>query len=89
MVALRDIYVKVGTLFENEKTTENAPEFSGPIELPNQEKRRLACWKSVSKDGETKYLSARIGDKTPRVGGDDVVTSNNNDEMEAIDEVPF
>ena len=43
----------------------------------------------MSKDGETKYLSARIGDKTPRVGGDDVVTINNNDDMEAIDEVPF
>ena len=83
----RDVYVKVGTLFENEKTTENAPEFSGPIELPNQEKRRLACWKSVSKDGETKYLSARVGDRTPRV--DDEVVTVNNDDTEVIDEIPF
>ena len=27
----------------------------------------IACWKTVSKDGNTKFLSARIGDSTPRV----------------------
>ena len=68
----RDLYVKVGTLFENDKSlNEKSPDFSGPIELPNQEKRRLACWKTVSNDGNTKFLSARIGDKTPRVGDDE------------------
>ena len=88
----RDVYVKVGTLFENEKTSENAPEFSGPIELPNEEKRRLACWKSVSKDGQTKYLSARVGDKTPRVIGDDVITIDNDESTDGGidgDEIPF
>jgi uncharacterized protein (DUF736 family) len=85
----RDLYVKVGTLFENDKSqNEKSPDFSGPIELPNQEKRRLACWKTVSNDGNTKFLSARIGDKTPRVG-EDTVSISNNDDMEVIDEVPF
>ena len=84
----RDLYVKVGTLFENDKSqNEKSPDFSGPIELPNQEKRRLACWKTVSNDGNTKFLSARIGDKTPRVGEDTVTI--NNDDTEVIDEIPF
>ena len=92
----RDLYVKVGTLFENDKSlNEKSPDFSGPIELPNQEKRRLACWKTVSNDGNTKFLSARIGDKTPRVGDDEtkwdrkVNDGIDDTDMEALDEVPF
>ena len=92
----RDIYVKVGTLFENVKEKETQPEFSGPIQLPNEDKRRLACWKSVSKDGQTKYLSAAIGDKTPRSIGDNVISvedieSNNinSDDGEIDDPIPF
>ena len=34
----RDLYVKVGTLYENDKSQNaKAPDFSGPIQLPNQE----------------------------------------------------
>ena len=85
----RDVYVKVGTMYENDKSlNEKSPDFSGPVQLPNQEKRRIACWNTVSNDGNTKFLSARIGDRTPRVG-EDAVSINNNDDMEAIDEVPF
>ena len=84
----RDLYVKVGTLFENDKSlNEKSPDFSGPITLPNGDQRRIACWKTVSKDGQTKFLSARVGDRTPRVG-DEVVTVNN-DDTEVIDEIPF
>ena len=84
----RDVYAKIGTMYENDKSqNEKSPDFSGPIELPNQEKRRLACWKTVSNDGNTKFLSARIGDKTPRVGEDTVTI--NNDDTEVIDEIPF
>lgn len=84
----RDLYVKVGTLYENDKSqNEKAPDFSGPIQLPNQEKRRLACWKTVSNDGNTKFLSGRIGDSTPRVSDDN--GSINNKALEDIDEVPF
>ena len=34
--------------------------------MPDGDKRRIACWKTLSKDGNTKFLSARIGDSTPR-----------------------
>ena len=64
----RDVYVKAGTLYENDKSlNEKAPDFSGPVTMPSQDKRRIACWKTISKDGNTKFLSARIGDSTPRV----------------------
>mgnify|MGYP001220662136 FL=1 len=45
----------------------------------------------MSKDGQTKYLSARVGDKTPRVIGDDVVTIDNESTDGGIDgdEIPF
>ena len=73
----RDVYVKVGTMYENDKSlNEKAPDFSGPVTMPSQEKRRIACWKTVSKDGNTKFLSARIGDSTPR-------KQDNNDNEEA------
>ena len=73
----RDVYVKVGTMYENDKSlNQKAPDFSGPVTMPSQEKRRIACWKTVSKDGETKFLSARIGDSTPR-------KQDNNDNEEA------
>ena len=85
----RDVYAKIGTMYENDKSqNEKSPDFSGPVQLPNQEKRRIACWKTVSNDGNTKFLSARIGDRTPRVG-EDTVSISNNDDMEALDEVPF
>ena len=84
----RDVYVKVGTMYENDKSlNEKSPDFSGPVQLPNQEKRRIACWRTVSKDGDTKFLSARIGDRTPRVGEETVTI--NNDDTEVIDEIPF
>ena len=55
-------------MYENDKSlNEKAPDFSGPVTMPSQEERRIACWKTVSKDGNTKFLSARIGDSTPRV----------------------
>ena len=84
----RDVYVKVGTMYENDKSlNEKSPDFSGPITLPNGDQRRIACWKTVSKDGQTKFLSARVGDRTPRVGEDTVTI--NNDDTEVIDEIPF
>ena len=84
----RDVYAKIGTMYENDKSlNEKSPDFSGPVQLPNQEKRRIACWKTVSNDGNTKFLSARIGDRTPRIGEDTVTI--NNDDTEVIDEIPF
>ena len=37
--------------------------------------------------GDTKFLSARIGDRTPRV--DEETVTINNDDTEVIDEIPF
>ena len=84
----RDVYTKVGTMYENDKSqNEKSPDFSGPVTLPNQERRRIACWKTVSKDGQTKFLSARIGDSTPRVSEENIVI--NNDGGIDGDEIPF
>ena len=84
----RDVYAKIGTMYENDKSlNEKSPDFSGPVQLPNQEKRRIACWKTVSNDGNTKFLSARIGDRAPRVG--EYIVTINNDDTEVIDEIPF
>jgi len=84
----RDVYQKVGTMYENEKTNEKAPDFSGPVQFNGQEKRRMAAWKTVSKDGSTKFLSCRVGDSTPRSDG----FSNNQTIDHHIDddvEIPF
>ena len=80
----RDVYQKVGTMYENDKSlNEKSPDFSGPITLQGQTKRRIAAWKTVSKDGNTKFLSCRIGDSTPRK--DDVVTDQTVVEHEPVD----
>tara|TARA_R100000742_G_C4252302_1_gene70499 strand:+ start:252 stop:671 length:420 start_codon:yes stop_codon:yes gene_type:complete len=81
----RDVYVKVGTLYENEKTNENMPDFSGPVTMPDQEKRRLACWKRTSKDGQTRFLSASIGDRTPM----QQETTNDADEKVSLGNEPI
>jgi|TARA_R110000851_G_scaffold266251_1_gene418751 hypothetical protein len=66
----RDVYQKVGTMYENDKNgNEKAPDFSGPVMFNGQDKRRIAAWKTVSKDGATKFLSCRVGDSTPRTDG--------------------
>ncbi len=91
----RDVYVKVGTMYENDTSlNQKAPHFSGPVTMPSQEKRRIACWKTISKDGNTKFLSARIGDSTPRV--EEPVTNQTIVEDESVlgdindpDEIPF
>ena len=91
----RDVYQKVGTMYENDKSlNEKSPDFSGPITLQGQDKRRIAAWKTVSKDGNTKFLSCRIGDSTPRQN--DVTTTAQeieNDEVilggENPDDIPF
>ncbi len=63
----RDVYIKMGTLYQNDKSLNaDLPDFSGPVTMPDGDKRRIACWKTLSKDGNTKFLSARIGDSTPR-----------------------
>ena len=94
----RDVYQKVGTMYENDKSlNEKSPDFSGPITLQGQDKRRIAAWKTVSKDGNTKFLSARIGDSTPRVEEpttikDEEILGEDNKSIlggENVEDIPF
>lgn len=57
------VYQRVGTLFQNEKQSENQPDYTGPVELRmfNAEKR-IAAWKK-SKDGKP-YLTMSVSDKS-------------------------
>lgn len=56
------VYQRVGTLFQNDKTAENQPDYTGPVELRmfNAEKR-IAAWKKM-KDGRP-YLTMSVSDK--------------------------
>ena len=92
----RDVYQKVGTMYENDKSTnEKSPDFSGPITLGGQDKRRIAAWKTVSKDGNTKFLSCKIGDSTPRQNDVATTTEVETESNEVIlggenpDDIPF
>tara|TARA_R100000742_G_C4221970_1_gene45496 strand:- start:89 stop:514 length:426 start_codon:yes stop_codon:yes gene_type:complete len=92
----RDVYQKVGTMYENDKSlNEKSPDFSGPITLQGQDKRRIAAWKTVSKDGNTKFLSCRIGDSTPRQNDVTTTTEVETESNEVIlggenpDDIPF
>ena len=78
------LYLSTGILsFASYKSlNEKSPDFSGPITLQGQTKRRIAALKTVSKDGNTKFLSCRIGDSTPKK--DDVVTDQTVVEHEPV-----
>ena len=91
----RDVYIKMGTLYQNDKSLNaDLPDFSGPVTMPDGDKRRIACWKTLSKDGNTKFLSARIGDSTPRVeepARDQTIIENESvlGDINDPDEIPF
>ena len=90
----RDVYIKMGTLYQNDKSLNaDLPDFSGPVTMPDGDKRRIACWKTLSKDGNTKFLSARIGDSTPRVeepARDQTIIENESVlGGEDVDDIPF
>jgi uncharacterized protein (DUF736 family) len=59
------VYQRIGTLFQNDKSAENQPDYTGPVELRmfNAEKR-LAAWKKM-KDGRP-YLTMSVSDKQER-----------------------
>ena len=54
---IRDVYEKVGTLFQNDKAGENMPLFSGPFK-----ERRIAVWLKQN-DQYGPFLSGKIEDK--------------------------
>lgn len=54
---IRDVYEKVGTLFQNENAGDNKPLFSGPFK-----ERRIAFWLKQN-DQYGPFLSGKIEDK--------------------------
>ena len=89
---IREVYKKVGILFENESQNPKAPHLSG-----DYEDRRLAVWFATSQAGND-YMDAKISDKTangspqsftdsPNQSGGVKYGSGNIEEF--TDEVPF
>lgn len=56
----RELYVKVGRLYPNNNSNENAPKFTGPISTDRGE-MRVACWQKETARGTV--LSMKIEEK--------------------------
>jgi len=48
-----------GSLFKNEKTSENQPDYKGKCQIDGKPKS-ISAWLNTSKDGKTKYLSLKL-----------------------------
>lgn len=66
------------TLFKNNKTTNNAPEYTGEI-MVNGKKMRLAAWVKEGKNG--KFFSGKMSE--PLVKREEV------DDLPSTDDLPF
>lgn len=89
---IREVYKKVGVLFENESQNPKAPHLSG-----DYEDRRLAIWFATSQAGND-YMDAKVSDKTANGSPQSFTgSSNQSGDMkygsgnieEFTDEVPF
>jgi len=89
---IREIYKKVGVLFENQSENPKAPHLSG-----DYEDRRLAIWFATSQAGND-YMDAKVSDKTSTQGSQSFTGGSNQYQAvkqgtanvdEFIDEVPF
>lgn len=89
---IREVYKKVGILFENESQNPKAPHLSG-----DYEDRRLAVWFATSQAGND-YMDAKISDKTANGSPQSLTDSSNQSGgmkygsgniEEFTDEVPF
>jgi hypothetical protein len=56
----RELYVKVGRLYPNNNSNENAPKFTGPISTDRGE-MRVACWQKETARGTV--LSMKMEEK--------------------------
>jgi hypothetical protein len=68
---IREVYKKVGVLFENDSQNPKAPHLSG-----DYEDRRLAIWFATSQSGKD-YMDAKISDKTSMQGSQPVTDGPN------------
>ncbi len=77
---IRDIYVKVGRLWDNNSDTPNAPAFTGVAEISSGEKR-VAAWVKQTEKGN--ILSMKLTDKNA------MSSDNGVDKGIESDEIPF
>tara|TARA_X000001388_G_scaffold63099_1_gene48982 strand:+ start:786 stop:1163 length:378 start_codon:yes stop_codon:yes gene_type:complete len=77
---IRDIYIKVGRLWDNSSDTPNAPTFTGVAEISTGEKR-VAAWVKQTEKGN--ILSMKLTDKNAMSSDNDV------DKQIEDDEIPF
>lgn len=77
---IRDIYVKVGRLWDNSSDTPNAPTFTGVAETSSGEKR-VAAWVKQTEKGN--ILSMKMTEKNAMPGDNGV------DKQVEDDEIPF
>jgi hypothetical protein len=47
---------------DEEKQSENHPDYTGSIELEDGRKLRLAAWRRVSNNSDKKFLSGRVSE---------------------------
>ena len=89
---IREVYKKVGILFENQSDNPKAPHLSG-----DYEDRRLAVWFATSQAGND-YMDAKISDKIATQSSQSVTGNSNQYQAikdgtvnveEFTDEVPF
>ena len=75
---IRDIYVKVGRLWDNNSDTPNAPTVTGVAEISSGEKR-VAAWVKQTEKGN--ILSMKLTDKNAMSPNNDVDNGDNSDEI--------
>ena len=75
---IRDIYVKVGRLWDNNSDTPNGPTFTGVAEISSGEKR-VAAWVKQTEKGN--ILSMKLTEKNAMSSNNDVDNDDNSDEI--------
>tara|TARA_R100000664_G_scaffold3020_3_gene7124 strand:- start:653 stop:1057 length:405 start_codon:yes stop_codon:yes gene_type:complete len=84
----RELYAKVGRLYENDSENENAPQFTGPIST-DRGQMRIACW--VKETARGTVLSMKIEEKKQFPPKDETNVHNLETSIDDKDddEVPF
>ena len=79
---IRDIYVKIGRLWDNSSDKDNAPQFTGVAEISSGEKR-VAAWVKQTERGN--ILSLKLTDKIQTANH----TQSSVDKTLGSDDIPF
>ena len=79
---IRDIYVKIGSLWDNSSDKDNAPQFTGVAEISSGEKR-VAAWVKQTERGN--ILSLKLTDKIQNANH----TQSSVDKTLGSDDIPF